>query len=41
MTFYVKYGDFIAQLCLTASVMILIAAVMQKKKEKRISNELD
>jgi apolipoprotein N-acyltransferase len=40
-TFYVKYGDFIAQLCLAASVMILIAAIMQKKKEKRISNELD
>ena len=40
MTFYVKYGDLIAQLCIAASVMILIAAVMQKKKEKRISNEL-
>ncbi len=38
-TFYVKYGDIIAQLCLTASLMILIAAVVQKKK--RISNELD
>ena len=41
MTFYVKYGDFVAHLCLAASVMILIAAVVQKKKEKRISNELD
>jgi apolipoprotein N-acyltransferase len=40
MTFYVKYGDLIAQLCIAASVMILIAAVMKKKKEKRISNEL-
>jgi apolipoprotein N-acyltransferase len=41
MTFYVKYGDFIAQLCLAASVMILMAAVIQKRKEERISNELD
>jgi apolipoprotein N-acyltransferase len=41
MTFYVKHGDFVAQLCLTASVMILIAAVIQKKKAKRNSNELD
>jgi apolipoprotein N-acyltransferase len=40
-TFYVKYGDLIAQICLAVSVMILIAAVIQKKKEKRISNELD
>jgi apolipoprotein N-acyltransferase len=40
-TFYVKHGDFVAQLCLAASVMLLITAAMQKKKEKRIPNELD
>jgi apolipoprotein N-acyltransferase len=40
-TFYVKYGDVLAQVCLAVSVMIFIAAVIQKKKEKRASNELD
>jgi apolipoprotein N-acyltransferase len=39
-TFYVKYGDIIAQLCLAISVMLLVAAVLQTKKEKRISNGL-
>ena len=30
-TFYVKYGDVLAQICLTASIMILIAAALKKK----------
>jgi apolipoprotein N-acyltransferase len=41
MTFYVKHGDFVAHLCLAVSMMILFASVLQKKKEKRISNGLD
>jgi apolipoprotein N-acyltransferase len=35
MTFYVKYGDVFAQLCLTVSMMVLFAAVIQKKREKK------
>jgi len=40
-TVYVKYGDFVAQFCLVISVMLFISAVMQKKKERRASNDLD
>jgi apolipoprotein N-acyltransferase len=34
-TFYVRHGDLIAKLSIAASVMMLIAAVMQKRKAKR------
>jgi apolipoprotein N-acyltransferase len=34
-TFYVKYGDVIAKICLTVSSMILITAVLKKNKSKR------
>jgi apolipoprotein N-acyltransferase len=41
MTFYVKHGDIVAHICIAVSVMIFFAAVLQKRKEKRISNGLD
>ena len=34
-TFYVNYGDIVAQVCLAASIMLLIAAVLQRNKSKR------
>ena len=34
-TFYVKYGDIVAQICLAASIMMLIAAVLKNNKSKR------
>lgn len=33
-TFYVKYGDVAGKLCLAASVMMFITAVLQKRKRK-------
>ena len=30
MTFYVKYGDVLAQICLVASLLMLLAAIMKK-----------
>ncbi len=36
LTFYVKHGDIAAHVCFAVSVMIFMAAVLQKKKEKKI-----
>jgi len=34
-TFYMKYGDIVAQICLLASLMMLVATMMQHYKSKR------
>jgi len=34
-TFYVKYGDIVAQVCLVASLMLLLTASVQNVKSKR------
>jgi apolipoprotein N-acyltransferase len=34
-TFYVKYGDMVAQVCLAVSMLMIIAAVLKKDKLKR------
>jgi apolipoprotein N-acyltransferase len=41
MTFYVNHGDIAALICITISVLIFFAAVLQKKKTKRTSNGMD
>jgi apolipoprotein N-acyltransferase len=33
-SFYVKYGDIVAQVCLVAAAMMLLAALIQKQKEQ-------
>ena len=34
-TFYVKYGDIVAQICLGASIMMLITVILKRNKLKR------